>query len=131
MPNARPNLFRAWWPAIVWIGLITFESTDYLSAQNTGSILYNLLTRIFGQINYYDFEYWHHYLRKTGHVVGYAMLGLLLLRGLWMTFGNRADRMRLLPVFAWIGDSSGRSHGRMASELHPLAYWYSLGCSAR
>lgn len=103
MPNARPNLFRAWWPAIVWIGLITFESTDYLSAQNTSSILYNLLTRIFGQINYYDFEYWHHYLRKTGHVVGYAMLGLLLLRGLWMTFGNRADRMRLLPVFAWIG----------------------------
>ena len=103
MPNARPNLFRAWWPAIVWIGLITFESTDYLSAQNTGSILYNLLTRIFGQINYYDFEYWHHYLRKTGHVVGYAMLGLLLLRGLWMTFGNRTDRMRLLPVFAWMG----------------------------
>jgi VanZ family protein len=103
LPNARPNLFRAWWPAIVWIGLITFESTDYLSAQNTSSILYNLLTRIFGEFNYYEFMYWHHYMRKTGHVVGYAMLGLLLLRGFWMTFANRPHWIRLLPVFAWLG----------------------------
>ena len=103
MPNARPNLVRAWWPAGVWIGLITFESTDYLSAQNTSSILYGLLTRLFGEINLYEFLYWHHYLRKAGHVVGYAMLGLLLLRGFWMTFANRPGWMRLLPVFAWLG----------------------------
>jgi len=103
LPSARPNLARAWWPAIVWIGLITFESTDYLSSQNTGSILYNLLTRLFGEINLYEFLYWHHYVRKVGHVVGYAMLGLLLLRGLWMTFADRPERIRLLPVFAWLG----------------------------
>ena len=103
MPTAGPNLVRAWWPAIVWIGLITFESTDYMSAQNTGSILYDFLTRIFGEINLYDFLYWHHYLRKGGHVVGYAMLGLLLLRGFRMTFANRPEWIRLLPVFAWLG----------------------------
>jgi VanZ family protein len=94
---------RAWWPAAVWIGLITFESTDYLSAQNTSSMLYDLLTRLFGPINLYEFLYWHHYLRKTGHVVGYAMLGLLLLRGFWMTFRHRPGWLRLLPVFAWLG----------------------------
>ena len=103
MPSARPNLLRAWWPATVWIGLITFESTDYLSAQNTSSILYNLLTRLFGEINLYDFLYWHHYLRKAGHVFGYAMLGLLLLRGFWMTLANRRQWIRFLPVFAWLG----------------------------
>ena len=103
MPTNRPNLFRAWWPATVWIGLITFESTDYMSSQNTSSILYDLLTRLFGPINFYDFLYWHHYLRKAGHVVGYGMLGLLLLRGFWMTFSNRPQWMRLLPVFAWLG----------------------------
>jgi VanZ family protein len=103
LAEARPNLFRAWWPALVWIGIITFESTDYMSAQNTGSMLYGLLTKIFGQINLYDFLYWHHYLRKAGHVVGYAMLGLLLLRGLWMTFSDRPQWLRLLPVFAWLG----------------------------
>jgi VanZ family protein len=103
LPSARPNLLRAWWPVIAWIGLITFESTDYMSAQNTGSMLYTLLTRIFGPIDLTDFLYWHHYLRKTGHVVGYAMLGLLLLRGLWMTFSSRPQWLRLLPVFAWLG----------------------------
>jgi VanZ family protein len=103
LPSARPNLVRAWWPAIIWIGIITFESTDYLSAQNTGSMLYDLLTRLFGHINLYDFLYWHHYLRKAGHVVGYAMLGLLLLRGFWMTFGSRSAWIRLLPVLAWLG----------------------------
>jgi VanZ family protein len=74
-----------------------------MSAQNTGSMLYTLLTRIFGPIDLADFLYWHHYLRKTGHVVGYAMLGLLLLRGLWMTFSSRPQWLRLLPVFAWLG----------------------------
>lgn len=74
-----------------------------MSAQNTGSILYSLLTRLFGEINLYDFLYWHHYLRKAGHVVGYAMLGLLLLRGFRTTFAHRPDWIRLLPVFAWLG----------------------------
>ncbi len=103
MPNARPKLLRAWWPATIWIGLISFESTDYMSAQNTGSLLYDLLTRLFGPINLYDFLYWHHYLRKAGHVVGYGMLGLLLLRAFRMTFANRPEWIKLLPVFAWLG----------------------------
>jgi VanZ family protein len=103
LSTTRPNLFRAWWPAAVWIGLISFESTDYMSSQNTGNMLYDLLTRLFGQIDLYDFLYWHHYLRKAGHVVGYAVLGLLLLRGFWMTFGNHPQWLRLLPVFAWLG----------------------------
>ena len=81
MPESRPNLLRAWWPAVVWIGLITFESTNFFSSRNTGSMLYTLLTRLFGEINFYKFLIFHHYLRKTGHVVGYGMLSLLLLRG--------------------------------------------------
>ena len=87
----------------MWIGLITFESTDYMSAQNTGSILYSLLTRLFGEINFYDFLYWHHYLRKAGHVVGYGMLGLLLLRGFRATFANRGQWFGRAAVFAWLG----------------------------
>ena len=78
---SRPNLLRAWWPAFVWTGLISFESTDFFSSQNTGSLLYALLTRLFGEIDLYDFLIFHHYLRKTGHVVGYGILSLLLLRG--------------------------------------------------
>ncbi len=103
MPTSHPNLPRAWWPAIVWIGLITFESTDYLSSQNTGSLLYDLLTRLFGEIDLYDFLYWHHYLRKTGHVVGYGILALLLLRGWRMTLAYTQSWHWRSAWLAWLG----------------------------
>jgi VanZ family protein len=100
---SRPHLLRAWWPALVWIGLIAFESTDFFSAQHTGSMLYGLLTRIFGEVNFYSFLVFHHYLRKTGHVVGYGMLSVLLLRGWRATLlQNHAWSWRV-ALLAWLG----------------------------
>ncbi len=88
---------------MVWIGLISIESSDAFSSQNTGSILYGLLTRLFGEINVYEFLVFHFYLRKTGHVIGYGMLALLLLRGWRMTVGPaRAWLLRML-LLSWIG----------------------------
>jgi VanZ family protein len=103
LPTSRPNLLHAWWPAVVWIGLITFESTDLLSAQNTGNLLYALLTHLFGEINLHDFLIFHHYLRKTGHVLGYGMLSLLLLRGWRMTFHQVHSWVWRGALLAWIG----------------------------
>ncbi len=91
---ARPNLLRAWWPAMVWVGLISIESTDMFSSQHTGAMLYYLLTRFYAGINLHDFLTFHFYLRKTGHVTGYGILSLLLLRG-W--------RATLDPARAWLG----------------------------
>lgn len=99
----RPGLLRAWWPAFVWIGLITFESTDYMSAQNTSSLLYRLLTRVFGPINIYDFLYWHHYLRKAGHIVGFAILAWLLWRGFRATLSGREPWLARPAMLAWLG----------------------------
>ena len=103
MTASRPNLVRAWWPAVVWIGLITFESTDFFSSEHTGSLLYTLLTRLFGQINFYDFLIFHHYLRKTGHVVGYGMLSLLLLRGWRATLGRVHTLLLRMALLSWLG----------------------------
>jgi hypothetical protein len=103
LPASRPNLLRAWWPAVVWIGIITFESTDVFSSEHTGSMLYSLLTRLFGDINLYDFLIFHHYLRKTGHVVGYGMLSLLLLRGWRATFGHGHALLRRTALLSWLG----------------------------
>ena len=103
MTASRSNLLRAWWPASVWIGLIAFESTDLFSAKNTGSTLYTLLTRLFGDINLYDFLVFHHYLRKTGHVVGYGMLSLLLLRGWRATFGQTQALLWCTALLSWLG----------------------------
>ena len=100
---SRPNLVRAWWPSAVWVVLITFESTDYFSSSNTGSMLYMLLMRLFGQINLYEFLIFHHYLRKTGHVVGYGMLSLLLLRGWRATLDQYNRQLGRTVVLAWLG----------------------------
>jgi VanZ family protein len=100
---SRPNLVRAWGPAAVWIGLITFESTDFFSAEHTGSVLYALLTRLFGHIDLRTFIVFHHYLRKAGHVVGYGILGLLLLRGWRATFGHAGALLWRTALLAWLG----------------------------
>ena len=103
MTASRPNLLRAWWPALVWIGLIAFESTDFFSARHTGSVLYALLTRLFGEINLYDFLIFHYYLRKTGHVIGYGVLSLLLLRGWRATFGQIQALLWRTALLSWLG----------------------------
>ncbi len=100
---SRPNLVRAWWPAIVWIGLIAFESTDFFSSEHTGSMLYTILTRLFGHIDFYKFLVFHHYLRKTGHVVGYGMLSLLLLRGWRATLGRVHTLLLRTALLSWLG----------------------------
>ena len=103
MTNEKPSFLRRWWPALVWIVLIMIESTDYLSSENTGTVLYTWLTHIFGPINLYDFLHWHHYLRKLGHVVGYGMLALLLLRGCRLTFAYAQRWHGRSAKLAWLG----------------------------
>lgn len=103
MTSSRPNLLRAWWPAVVWICLITVESTDSFSSQNTGSMLYAILVRFFGNINLYHFLIFHHYLRKTGHVIGYGMLSLLLLRAWRATLGQVHTMLLRSFLLSWLG----------------------------
>jgi hypothetical protein len=103
---ARPNLLRAWWPAAAWIGLIGLESTDYLSSANTGNLLFAVLTGIFGEINIQTFQIWHHYLRKTGHVVVYGILSLLLLRA-WRATQARTHGWNWRPaILAWLATAA-------------------------
>ena len=77
-PSNR-SIWKAWLPALVWLGLIAVESTASLSAENTGKILYPLLHYLF-HLDPVRFQIWHAVLRKTGHVIGYGMLSLLLFR---------------------------------------------------
>ncbi len=103
MPRERLSLLRAWWPAVAWVGIIAVESTDYLSSDHTGNALYWLLTRILGPINLYDFLVLHHYLRKAGHVVGYGILCLLILRGLRATLSVSSRFILITGALAWLG----------------------------
>lgn len=89
--------WKQWIPALIWIAIICVESTDLLSAEHTGSFLYALLTRFFGSIDFEQFAHWHHYLRKLGHIVGYATLSWLLFRAWRATLPSLGPRLWSLP----------------------------------
>jgi VanZ family protein len=101
--TSRPNILRAWWPAIVWILIIACESTDTFSSEHTGSILLRLVNAIFGDVDLQKFDTFHHYLRKTGHVIGYGMLSLLLLRGWRASFKYTRSLLLRATLLAWLG----------------------------
>ena len=80
----------AWIAAILWLIVIAIESTALLSAHNTSRILYPVLHFLFG-MDWMRFEYWHFYIRKGGHVVGYATLSILLFRAWRATLPAMSD----------------------------------------
>jgi VanZ family protein len=77
--SGRHDVLKAWIAAILWLILIAIESSALLSARNTGRILYPVLHYLFG-LDWDGFEVWHFYIRKSGHVIGYGTLSILLFR---------------------------------------------------
>lgn len=79
MNSDRHDVLKPWIAAILWLILIAIESSALLSASNTSRILYPLLHFLFG-MDWEHFEVWHFFIRKSGHVVGYGILSILLFR---------------------------------------------------
>ena len=90
MTVQQKELLKTWIAAGLWIVLIMIESTSYLSSANTSRVLYPILHFLFG-IDDARFQILHHYLRKTGHFVGYFMLSFLLFRA-WRVTLPRSSR---------------------------------------
>ena len=79
MSTDRHSVLKAWIAAILWLIVISIESTAYLSAHNTSRFLFPLLHYLFG-MSLERFEPLHFFLRKCGHVFGYGLLSILLFR---------------------------------------------------
>jgi VanZ family protein len=75
----RHHVLKAWIALVLWLIVIAIESTDWLSAHHTSRILYPLLHFLFN-LNWEQFEQWHFFIRKGGHVFGYGLLSILLFR---------------------------------------------------
>jgi VanZ family protein len=71
------------------------ESTGTFSAQNTGRLLYPLLHFLFS-LDPVRFATWHFFLRKSGHVIGYGVLSILLFRAWRATVPVNGN-----PRWAW------------------------------
>lgn len=81
----QKNLLKTWIAAILWLGIILVESSNYGSAEYTGRFLYPFLHFLLG-VTQAHFPIWQTVVRKTGHFVGYFTLSLLLFRAWRATF---------------------------------------------
>jgi VanZ family protein len=85
---SRKEIWKVWIAAGLWLGIIVTESSSIGSSGNTSRILYPILHFLFG-MGMERFEVWHGIIRKTGHVVGYFTLSLLLFRAWRATLPKR------------------------------------------
>ncbi|HKD59324.1 MAG TPA: VanZ family protein [Terracidiphilus sp.] len=76
---------RAWWPVVAGICVIAVESTPWLGADRTSGPLRWVWAHLFGPVPDTLWADLHHFIRKTGHFLGYGTMGLLWLRAWWMT----------------------------------------------
>jgi VanZ family protein len=102
----------AWLPVAIGIGFIVIESTEFFGSDHTSGPLRWVYEAIFGRV--YDAQWMiaHHLIRKSGHFIGYGVIGLAWLRAWWMTLPNS----RFLPdaVLALLGTALMAS----ADEYH-------------
>jgi VanZ family protein len=93
---------KVWLPVAIAIAIICIESTDTFSSQHTSDWLRPIVERVFGAFSDRRWESFHHYLRKTGHFVGYGTVGFTFLRA-WLHTLARRGRTSLL---SWRLESS-------------------------
>lgn len=88
MANARRDVnfwLSAWIPVLFAIAVIATESTEFFGADHTSGPLRWLYEHIFGLVSTSRWERVHHFIRKSGHFVGYGMVAVAWLRAWWMT----------------------------------------------
>lgn len=85
MKNRHSYLYWAstWLPVFLCIAVIFCESTESLGANHTTEPLRLIWERFFGRVADMRWELIHHYLRKSGHFIGYGIIGLCWLRAWW------------------------------------------------
>ncbi|MGA7108131.1 MAG: VanZ family protein [Terracidiphilus sp.] len=84
----RPRItfwLSAWIPVLIAVSVIAIESTEFFGADHTSGPLRWLFEHVFGSISNPLWEHIHHFVRKSGHFVGYGLVALTWLRAWWMT----------------------------------------------
>ena len=76
-----PAWLRAWWPALLWAGVIFSMSTDTFSAEHTGSVLEPVMRWLVPSLSEDLFLTIHYFIRKSAHFTEYFVFCLLLYRG--------------------------------------------------
>ena len=86
------NFIKYSLPVIFWMAFIFWMSTETFSSQNTISLVERVLRILFSKISSQEVGLMHEFIRKSGHVIEYFILGLLLFR---------AFRGRSIAFWSW------------------------------
>ena len=78
----RPGVVQRWLPVVVWAAFISWFSTDAFSARSTNSYIDPVLRLLFGDLAPASFRLAHSIVRKSAHLIEYAILGGLTCRAL-------------------------------------------------
>jgi VanZ family protein len=76
---------RTWMPVLVFAMIVAVESTTYLGSDRTSAPLRRLAEMICGHGVDAQWVLIHHFIRKTGHFVGFGIFSLVCFRGFWIT----------------------------------------------
>ena len=79
----------AWLPVLIGVCAIVLESTPWLGSDHTSGPLRRVFEALFGPVGDARWDVIHHYIRKTGHFIGYGLIGLAWLRAWRMTLPGR------------------------------------------
>ena len=95
------SFLKYWLPVLIWLGLIVIGSTDLMSAEHTSRIIGPVLRAFNPDISAETIAQIQFVVRKTAHVMEYAILAALLWRALragvrWQT------RMLRLFIAVWL-----------------------------
>jgi VanZ family protein len=84
---------RTWLPVMAFAMIFAVESTPYFGADHTSAPLQRVVEAIFGFDVCVHWDQIHHFIRKTGHFMGYGIFSLICFRGFWITLQNTALQM--------------------------------------
>ena len=90
---------QRWLPVFVWAAFISWFSTDAFSARSTNSYIDPVLRFFFGELTPAGFRLAHSVVRKSAHLIEYAILGALTCRAMTEP-GARVPRALLLRTLA-------------------------------
>ena len=85
--NRRGRWFwvYVWFPVFLGIIVIAIESQEFMGADFTSGPLRWVYESLLGHVSNARWDIIHHYLRKSGHFLGYGFIGLAWLRAWWLT----------------------------------------------
>jgi VanZ family protein len=95
------SFLKYWLPPFIWLGVIFVGSTDIMSAEQTSRFVVPFLRWFKPDISIETLAFIHFLIRKLGHLTEYAILAMLLWRGVYRGMNLRM-KMSILFLLAWL-----------------------------